>query len=86
MLILVLLLSSICICLADFKAEVEEGPGTFLNTVPDGWFKNGEEGEAAGKIFFDILNKKTFYLYFSLLPSFLAQIYHSITEINHSDT
>ena len=55
MLILVLLLSSICICLADFKAEVEEGPGTFLNTVPDGWFKNGEEGEAAGKIFFDIL-------------------------------
>ena len=55
MLILVLLLASICICLADFKAEVEEGPGTFLNTVPDGWFKNGEEGEAAGKIFFDIL-------------------------------
>ena len=79
MLILVLLLSSICICLADFKAEVEEGPGTFLNTVPDGWFKNGEEGEAAGKIFFDILKYKTIlHLFLIVLPFYLVSIYHSI--------
>ena len=27
----------------DFTKDVREGPGTFENIVPDGWFKNGEE-------------------------------------------
>jgi thiol-disulfide isomerase/thioredoxin len=32
---------------ADFTKDVAEGPGTFENIVPDGWFKNGEEGDEA---------------------------------------
>jgi len=39
---------------ADFTKDVENGPGTFENVVPDGWFKNDETGDAAdtGNILF----------------------------------